>query len=115
MPENKWFPGKYGKEWWLPFQKHAVGREGRMPFTEESTLCRMDMGSTRRVLDHLLKFSLIRSHRSFICLHRIDRFARANHYPHLFACSLTHSLTPELEGKRFGRGMYTSVSYSLNQ
>ena len=51
--------------------------------------------STRRELGHSLLRSLIRSHRSLIRLLRTARFARAFHYAHLLA----HSLTPELMGK----------------
>ena len=55
-----------------------------------------------KVLGHSLVRSLVRSHRSLICLLRPARFACALHCAHSFARSLT-SLTLKLVGKRMMR------------
>ena len=65
------------------------------PLTRFSrTMGKMTIKSTHRVLGH----SLVRSHIRFLCT---ARFARALSCAHLFARSPTHSLAPELMGKRF--------------
>ena len=53
------------------------------------------------VLGHSLVRSLIRPHRSLICLLRTARFAHALHCAHSFVRSLARSLAPELMGKSF--------------
>ena len=61
------------------------------------TIGRITMKLTRGVLGHSLLCSLVRSHRSLICLLRPARFARALRCAH----SLARLLTPELLGKQF--------------
>ena len=56
----------------------------------QSTVGKMTMKLTRRVLGHLLICSLVCSRRYLICLLSIARFARALCCAYLFARSLTH-------------------------
>ena len=80
--------------WWWPsiYSSDAFWGSGK-----QSTVGRMTMKSTRRVLGHSLLRSLVRLHRSLIRLLRTARFARALRCAHSLARSLTRSLRSSWE------------------